>query len=103
MSIRLTVERETIPGSQGQLKTLLLELLSKAVLHPGFISGETVVSAFNPAIFMTISTWSSIAAWERWEKSDERTQTIEKINTLLQVEPIIRLWLEDVDAPPAAI
>lgn len=32
--------------------TLLRELRSAATLWPGFISGLTVVDAFNPTIFM---------------------------------------------------
>ena len=52
MAVTLLVEREAIPGALGQVTTLLRELRSAATLWPGFISGRSVVDAFNPTIFM---------------------------------------------------
>lgn len=102
MAVRLTVERRVIPGAQAEITKLLRELRSAAVRQPGFVSGETVVDAFNPLIFLTISTWTSMSAWERWDKSPERLAIVERINALLQAKPVTRLWVDDIDAPPAA-
>lgn len=103
MSVTLTVERKVIPGEQGEIKQLLRELRSKATPQLGFISGQTVVDAFNPTKLMTISHWSTIAAWENWEKNPERIEIIDLKGVLLQEMPKERLWLYDEDAPPGAV
>ncbi len=103
MSLTLMVERKVVPGEQGALKSLLRELRSGATLQPGFISGRSVVDAFNPTIFMTISTWSSIAVWEDWESQPARRAIIDRINELVQGEPVVRMWLDDDDAPSGAM
>jgi quinol monooxygenase YgiN len=103
MSLTLMVERKVVPGEQGALKSLLRELRSGATLQPDFISGRSVVDAFNPTIFMTISTWSSIAVWEDWESQPARRAIIDRINELVQGEPVVRMWLDDDDAPSGAM
>ncbi len=103
MALTITVERDVIPGSQGPIKALLRELRSGATRQPGFISGQTVVDAFSPTIFMTISRWSSMAVWDRWEKDPERSAIIERIGALLQRKPKVRMWLDDEDAPAAGL
>ena len=103
MQITLMVERKVVPGAQGEITQLLKELRSNATRQPGFVSGQTVLDARNPTIFMTISIWSSMAAWEGWEKNPERTEIIERINEVVQEEPQVRMWLHDEDAPPAAV
>ena len=99
----LTVEREVVPGDQARIKELLRELRSHATRQPGFISGQTVIDAFNPCVFMTISTWSSIGAWQSWEKNPERAPIIESVDELLQGKPRARLWLHDEEAPDAGV
>jgi quinol monooxygenase YgiN len=73
------------------------------VKQPGFISGETVLDIYNPQIFMTISTWASLAAWDSWEKNSDRLRVVNRINALLQDTPVVRLWRADAETPPAAI
>ena len=102
MPLTLMVERDVVPGAQGEIKKLLRELRSSATRQPGFVSGRSVADLHNPTIFMTISMWSSVAAWENWEKNLERAEIIGRINELIQGKPTVRLWLDDEDAPPAA-
>ena len=103
MVIKLIVERKVIPGSQDEIVDFLRELRSAAVLQSGFVSGETLIDAYNPTIFITISTWNSISSWENWENNQERQAIIENINSLLQDKPLVRVWRDTSDAPPAAI
>jgi quinol monooxygenase YgiN len=103
MATKLTVERRVVPGNQDELADLLRELRSGAVRQPGFISGETVIDAFNPTIFMTISAWSGIGAWQEWERNPSRQAIVERINALLQGTPMVRVWVDSADAPPAAV
>jgi heme-degrading monooxygenase HmoA len=102
MSLTSMVERTVIPGVQGEIKEMLKELRLHAAQQLGFISGRTVVDAFNPATFMTISNWSTMGAWEKWENNLKRVATIDRMKDLLQNDPVSRLWLHDEDAPAAA-
>lgn len=76
---------------------------SKAVRRPGFLSGETVLDLFNPGIFMTVSRWTSLDAWEWWEKDAERQKIVRRINALLQSDPVVRLWQDEGEELPAAM
>ena len=102
MAVRITVERTVVPGEQHDVKEVLRELRSRSTRRPGFVSGVTMVDAHNPGIFLMISTWTSIGAWEAWEKSPERQEISDKLAPLLQGQPKVRMWLEDLDAPPGA-
>ena len=84
MPVTLMVEREVIPGAQSEIKSLLRELRSKATRQPGFISGETVIDAFNPCSFLTVSVWSGMSAWEEWRENPERLEVTERIGDLIQ-------------------
>ena len=103
MSVILTVERQIVPGAQGDITRLLRELRSAATRQPGFISGQTVIDPRSPTTFMTISEWFSIKAWETWENNPVRADIIGQIGALLQTAPRQRLWAHDEDAPPGAI
>ena len=92
-----------IPGFQYDLGKELRMLRGKAVLQPGYISGETIVDLWNPQIFMTLSRWASVDAWQRWEGNPERQQVINRINGLLQGRAIVRMWNEGDDHPPVAM
>ena len=92
-----------MPGAQGDITRLLRELRSAATRQPGFISGQAVIDPRSPTTFMTISEWSSIKAWETWEKNPVRTDIIGQIGDLLQTAPMQRLWAHSEEAPPRAI
>ena len=68
------------------------ELRSNATRQPGFTSGQSVIDAFSPTRVMTITTWTSMAAWEAWENSPERVSITGRIAGLLQEPPVLRLW-----------
>ena len=103
MAVRLTVERKVIPGTQGRVAELLMELRSAAVLQPGFISGETIVDVFNPTIIMTVSRWVSLLAWEEWERDPRRLEITNRLDAMLQSAPTARLWRDDADIVPPAL
>ena len=92
MQVTLMVERNVIPGEQESVKGLLRELRSNATRQPGFISGQSVIDVFSPTRVMTITTWTSMSAWEAWENSPERVNITGRIAALLQEPPVLRLW-----------
>lgn len=67
----------------ADLKPLLRELRTMAMLQPGYISGETLRRLDKPDEFLVISTWESAEDWNRWAKSQERNEVQGKIDTVL--------------------
>jgi len=84
MAIRVLIEREIEPGNELKLHRLLLELRSQAMQVGGYISGETLRALDNPNKFLVISTWNSLADWQKWENHPERKKVQEEIDKLLR-------------------
>ncbi len=93
MAIAITVERTIAPDAHEEVTEVLKELLAIAVRQPGYISGEMIVDATNPDVFLTISRWKSVNAWAQWENELKRLKPLERMNRLLLSKPIIRIWL----------
>ncbi|HBD08111.1 MAG TPA: antibiotic biosynthesis monooxygenase [Syntrophobacteraceae bacterium] len=84
MAIRVIIERQTIPGNELQLNSLLMSLRSKAMHAKGYISGETLRSLESPNTFIVISTWNSLDDWKAWEQDAERKKIQSQIDALLR-------------------
>jgi heme oxygenase (mycobilin-producing) len=84
MAIRVIIERQSIPGNELGLNSLLMALRGKAMHAKGYISGETLRSLDNPNTFIVISTWNSLEDWKAWEQDGERKAIQAKIDALLR-------------------
>ncbi|MFB3819060.1 MAG: antibiotic biosynthesis monooxygenase [Candidatus Methylomirabilales bacterium] len=84
MSIRVIIERQTIPGCELQLNELLTEQRALAVQAKGYISGETLRSLDDPCNYIVISTWSTVEDWRDWASSGKRKEMQLRIDRLLQ-------------------
>ena len=93
MAIAITVERTIMPDAHEEVTKILRELLVLAIRQPGYISGEMIVDATNPDIFLTVSRWRSVTAWAQWENNPARVKPLARMNSLLLSKPIIRIWL----------
>lgn len=83
MAVKVVIRR-IIPEDRAEdLKPLLRELRTMAMLQPGYISGETLRRLDKPDEFLVISTWESAEDWNRWAKSQERNEVQGKIDTVL--------------------
>jgi len=49
----------------------------------GYISGETLRNLDKPDEYLVISTWQSSNDWKNWLQSKERTETQDRIDSLL--------------------
>jgi len=84
--VRVIIKRRCQPGKEADLEKALLGLRTDAMRRRGYISGETLRSADDPAVWLVVSTWTSPEMWKAWEESPERRQMEGKIAGLL-VEP----------------
>ena len=84
MTVRVLIERTLEPNKpQEDLVYLMKQLRAKALLQPGYISGETLVSVDRPGTHLVVSTWHSLKEWRAWENDPERLKILGQINSLL--------------------
>ena len=93
MTIRVLIERKTVPENEPTLNHLLMKLRAKAMLAKGYISGETLRSLDNPNEYLVISTWNSLKDWKQWEADTERQEIQSKIDSLLRLPSIHRIFV----------
>lgn len=86
MAAKILIERKIKPDCLGRLLELSVKLRSLAVQQPGYISGETLVSAEHDDTHLVISTWRNLNDWKAWEANAERAKVSKDIDSLL-VEP----------------
>jgi heme-degrading monooxygenase HmoA len=92
MAVKVIIERSVTPDNQGEVAELLKELRAKAVLQPGYISGETLFSVNRPGVHVVISTWESLKDWKAWEKNPARRAITRKIDELLKVKSKVSVF-----------
>ena len=89
--IRVMIERKVKTGED--LSSLLVELRVAAITRfPGYIGGETLVNTKDRSHIMVLSTWQSVADWERWANSETRVKMYERIEPLLKEKPSVQVF-----------
>ena len=92
MAIKVIIERKIKGGKEEELGQLLRQLRAKALLAPGYISGQTLRSIVDPRLYLVISTWKSLDDWRRWEEDPERNELQKKVNELLEEPAKFRVF-----------
>ena len=83
MAVKIIIRRKVPKGKEAQVLPLLLDLRSKAITQPGYISGETLINVNDPEEYVVIGTWKSVDNWKAWEASKERGEIQGRIEALL--------------------
>ncbi|MBM3132238.1 MAG: antibiotic biosynthesis monooxygenase [Chloroflexi bacterium] len=86
MPTKILIERKIKPGSLGKLLELSMKLRAEAVRQPGYICGETLVSAEHDDEYLVISTWRHLEDWIAWLNNPNRAAIAKEMEKLL-VEP----------------
>ena len=92
MAIKIVIERRLKKGKEGELAQYLRQLRAKAMLAPGYISGETLRSEDDPQLYLVISTWKSLKDWRNWERDPQRNEIQERINAILEEPAKFRVF-----------
>ncbi len=85
--MKILIQRKIKAGTEGEFKRLMREVLSSAAHADGFISGETLQSADDPTVHVTISQWKDMASWNAWLNSAARKKKQEEYDKIL-AEPM---------------
>ena len=84
MAVKVLINRLIIEDKVEDALPILKEIRIKAMDHPGYISGESLVNHYDPRNIMIISTWQTFDAWINWKGSDERESAEAKLEKFLQ-------------------
>ena len=83
MSVRIIIDRKVKKGKEVDFTKLLRKLRSKAIFSEGYISGEMLRDRDDPQNYIVITTWQSVADWERYEKVPETSKIHARIEKLM--------------------
>ena len=80
--VRVMIERRFQAGKETELENLLVQLRSRAMAQPGYVSGETLRALDDPSLWIVLSTWLDVSLWKAWEASPERQELENQIGRI---------------------
>ncbi len=83
MAVKVIMKRTPKSGANGELNSVLQELGQLAMSQPGYISGETLLSASDTSSTLAVSQWASLQHWQEYEISRERQGLLDRVAELL--------------------
>ena len=93
MTVKVLITRTVQDQNLLTLLGLLRQLRAVALNNPGYISGETLVSADQPGSCLVISNWISTTAWQAFENNRERKAILEEVGKLLLKPLETSVWI----------
>ncbi|MDY6907235.1 MAG: antibiotic biosynthesis monooxygenase family protein [Chloroflexota bacterium] len=103
MTIKVIMERTVEAGKQDQLLELLKQLRARALMQPGYVSGETLTSVDRAGTHLVISTWHSLYDWKAWETHPERQALLKEIDALLTEPSKVGVFMESRVSLPEGV
>lgn len=94
MAVKVLMRRVPNPGTWTDMNEILRELRILAMGQPGYISGETLLSATDQGTTMVISTWTSVNHWRDYENSAERRALLDEMEPRLTEPATTEIWVE---------
>jgi heme-degrading monooxygenase HmoA len=97
MTVKILLERKFKEEPNLEEIKIINELRIGAMQQAGYVGGETLVDFDDHRRIVVISVWTNKAAWEKWEKSDQRRIIEANLNENLRQRPIIRSFMLGAD------
>jgi heme oxygenase (mycobilin-producing) len=95
MAVRVIIQRRVRYGRETELRRALEKMRTQALEQPGYVSGETLRCPSDPSLWVVISTWETMADWQRWALGPDRTEFETRIAHLVEA-PTQILVLESI-------
>ncbi len=84
MTVTIIIHRTVKDESTAKaLIPLIVQLRSKAMIQPGFLTGQTFSCMDCDGEYMVISSWNTIEDWNRWMHDEKRQSIQRKVDELL--------------------
>jgi heme-degrading monooxygenase HmoA len=74
------------------VETILMQLRSCAMQHPGFITAEFLVSEGNGSVGVMITTWETLENWKTWLGSKATGVLLRRARTAVTETPRITAY-----------
>ncbi len=100
MAVKVLITRQFKKDKVDQAFQLLMELRSTVTLQPGYIFGQTLVSADHPAKVLVIGTWTARKRWDDWKNNDKRKDFSKRLEPLLEGPEVVEIYLSGEEATP---
>jgi heme oxygenase (mycobilin-producing) len=84
MAIKVLITRKFKKDTIREAYRLLMQLRAMVTVLPGYLSGQTLISADDPNKLLVISTWTSRKRWDDWLATEKRKEFSKKIAQLLE-------------------
>ena len=94
MAVKVLMKRVPKTGTWRDLNTVLRDLRMLAMTQPGYISGETLLSATNQGTTMVISVWSTLKDWTDYVDSPQRKALLDQLEPILAEPVYTEIWVE---------
>ena len=94
MAVNVIMKRTPKTGANGELNSVLQELGQLATSQPGYISGETLYSAFNSGSTIVFSKWMSLQHWQEYENCPERQALLDRLEPLMDEPTAAEVYVE---------
>ncbi len=94
MAVNVIMRRTSKFGAMGKLTAVLQELRQLATSQPGYISGETLYSAFNSGSTIVFSKWMSLQHWQEYENCPERRALLDRLEPLMDEPTTAEVYVE---------
>ena len=93
MAIKILIKRKIPKGFENpNFNKLIRQLRTLAIVHQGYISGETLKRIDHPQDYLVISTWQNKDTWDAWRTSRERAEIQEQIDALLGAPTVYEMY-----------
>jgi len=90
---KVIIERHLKDESmRPQLMKLIGDLRSAAMHQPGYVTGESLISADDGCDITVLSTWMNAAYWKAWETAEQRIIISELMEPLLEGDAKCRVY-----------
>ncbi len=94
MAVKVMMKRVPNNGAWLDMNKILRELRMLAMTQPGYISGETLLSATVQGTTIVISSWSSVSHWRDYEDSPQRKALLDELEPRLAEPATTEIWVE---------
>ena len=94
MAVKVLMKRVPNAGAWLDMNEILRELRILAMAQPGYISGETLLSATDQGTTMVISVWSSVNHWKDYENSSQRKALLNELEPRMAEPATTEIWVE---------
>ena len=93
MAVSIIIQRSVKDDRIAEkLVPLIIQLRSRAMSQPGFLTGQTFSCLDCKGEYLVISTWNRLEDWKRWMNSEERKSIQNRVDELLGEKTLYRYY-----------